>query len=43
MPIDPRNFEVLDEEMARVFRTMSGAERLKIASDMFRLARRGAP
>jgi hypothetical protein len=40
MPIDPRNFEVLDEEMARVFRTMSGAQRLKIASDLFRSARR---
>jgi lauroyl/myristoyl acyltransferase len=40
MAIDPRNFEVLDDEMARVFRTMSGAERLKIASDMFRSARR---
>jgi hypothetical protein len=40
MPIDARNFEVLDEEMARVFRTMSGAQRLKIASDLFRSARR---
>jgi lauroyl/myristoyl acyltransferase len=40
MPVAPRNFEVLDDEMARVFRTMSGAERLKIASDMFRSARR---
>jgi len=40
MPIDARNFEVLDEEMARVFRTMSGAQRLKVASDLFRSARR---
>jgi len=40
MPIDLRNFEVLDDEMARVFRAMSGAERLKIASDMYRSARR---
>jgi ABC-type uncharacterized transport system ATPase component len=40
MPIDPRNFEVLDDEMARVFRAMTGAERLKIASDMYRSARR---
>jgi hypothetical protein len=40
MPIDPRNFEVLDDEMARVFRAMSGAQRLKIASDLFRSARR---
>jgi hypothetical protein len=39
MPIDPRNFEVLDDEMARVYRAMSGAERLKIASDMYRSAR----
>jgi hypothetical protein len=36
MPIDPRNFEVLDDEMAAVFRTMSGAQRLKIASDLAR-------
>jgi hypothetical protein len=40
MPIDLRNFEVLDGEMAAVFRTMTGAQRLKIASDMFRSARR---
>jgi hypothetical protein len=40
MVIDPRNFEVLDDEMARVFRAMSGAQRLKIASDMFSSARR---
>lgn len=40
MAIDPRNFEVLDDEMARIFRAMSGAQRLKIASDMFSSARR---
>ncbi len=40
MAIDPRNFEVLDDDMAQVFRAMSGAERLKIASDLFRSARR---
>jgi hypothetical protein len=40
MPIDLRNFEVLDDEMARVFRAMTGAQRLKIASDMYRSARR---
>ena len=40
MPIDLRNFEVLDDDMARVFRAMTGAERLKIASDMYRSARR---
>lgn len=39
MPIDLRNFEVLDDEMARVYRAMTGAERLKIASDMYRSAR----
>ncbi len=40
MPIDPRNFEVLDDDMARIYRAMTGAERLKIASDMYRSARR---
>jgi len=40
MPIDPRNFEVLDDDMAEVFRAMTGAQRLKIASDMFASARR---
>jgi len=40
MPIDPRNIEVIDEEMAAVFRAMTGAQRLKIASDMFDSARR---
>jgi hypothetical protein len=40
MAIDLRNFEVVDEEMARVFRGMTGAQRLKIASDMFSSARR---
>ncbi len=40
MPIDLRNIEVLDEEMAAVFRAMTGAQRLKIASDMFSSARR---
>lgn len=32
--------EVVDDEMARVLRTKTGAERLKIASDMFASARR---
>ena len=40
MQIDPRNFEVLDDEMAEVFRAMTGAQRLKIASDLFASARR---
>lgn len=39
MPIDPRNIEVLDDEMAAVFRAMTGAQRLKIAHDMFDSAR----
>ena len=40
MAIDPRNIEVLDDEMAAVFRAMTGAQRLKIASGMFSSARR---
>jgi Rv0078B-related antitoxin len=40
MPFDPRNFEVVDEEMAAVFRAMTGAQRLKIANDMWVSARR---
>jgi hypothetical protein len=40
MPRDLRKIEVLDEEMAAVFRAMTGAQRLKIASDMFESARR---
>jgi hypothetical protein len=38
--IDPRNIEVLDDDMAEVFRSMTGAQRLKIANDMFESARR---
>ena len=40
MKLDPRNIEVIDEEMAQVFRGMTGAQRLQIASDLFRSARR---
>jgi Rv0078B-related antitoxin len=40
MPIDPRRIEAVDEEMARVLRGKSGAERLRIASEMFDSARR---
>ena len=40
MPLELRNFEVIDDEMAKVFRAMSGAQRLKIASDMYSSARR---
>ena len=32
--------EVMDDEMARVIRSKTGAERLRIASDMFASARR---
>lgn len=40
MRIDPRNIEVVDDDMAEVFRAMTGAQRLKIANDMFESARR---
>lgn len=35
-----REAEVVDDEMARILRGMTGAERLKIASDMVASARR---
>ncbi len=38
--IDPRRIEVVDEEMAAVLRTKTGAERLRIASEMVEAARR---
>jgi hypothetical protein len=38
MKIPP--FEMVDDEMARILREKTGAERLKIASDMFASARR---
>lgn len=34
------HIEVVDDEMARILRTKTGAERLRIASDMFASARR---
>lgn len=40
MPIPRLRIEVIDEEMAAVLRTKSGAERLAIASGMFASARR---
>ena len=40
MPIDPRRIEVVDEEMAEVLRSKTGAERLAIAWRMFASARR---
>ncbi len=36
----PPVIEVMDEEMARVIRPLSGAQRLRIASDMYASARR---
>jgi hypothetical protein len=39
MAIDPRNIEVIDDDMVDVYRQMSGARRLKTASGMFTHAR----
>ncbi len=39
-PLDDLRIEVVDDDMARILRGMTGAERLKIASDMFSSARR---
>jgi len=38
--VDRDGFEVVDDEMAAVLRTKTGAERLAIASDMYESARR---
>jgi hypothetical protein len=38
--LDDLRIEVVDDDMARILRAMSGAERLKIANDMFTSARR---
>jgi len=38
--LDDLRIEVVDDDMARVLRAKTGAERLKIASDMFASARR---
>ena len=40
VPLDPRNIEVIDDQMAEVIRRKSGPERLRIASGMFASARR---
>ena len=37
---DPPRIEVLDDAMAEVLRAKTGAERLRIANDMFRMAQR---
>jgi lauroyl/myristoyl acyltransferase len=39
-PLDDLRIEVVDDDMARILREKTGAERLKIASDMFASARR---
>jgi hypothetical protein len=39
-PANRLNFEVIDDDMAAVWRTKSGAERLRIANQMFLFARR---
>lgn len=36
----PLRFEMVDDDMAQVLRSKTGAERLRIASDMFAAARR---
>ena len=38
--LDPRNIEVMDDEMAKVIRSKTGAERLAIAYGMYDSARR---
>jgi hypothetical protein len=40
MPTDDARIELIDDEMARHLRALSGAERLRIASGMFAAARR---
>lgn len=37
---EKRDSDIVDDEMARILRGMTGAERLKIANDMFVSARR---
>jgi hypothetical protein len=38
--LDDLHIEVMDDEMVRILRSKTGAERLQIASDMFASARR---
>ncbi len=38
--IDPRRIEVVDDEVARILRGMSGADRLRLAHEAWDLARR---
>lgn len=39
-PLKDVRIEIVDHEMARILRAKTGAERLKIASDMFASAQR---
>ena len=38
--LDPRRIEVLDDAMVEVLRAKTGAERQRIANEMFRMAQR---
>lgn len=38
--LDPRSVEIVDEDVARILRTKTGAERLQIAFGMYTAARR---
>ena len=40
MPVEDGQIELIDDEMARHLRALSGPERLRIASGMFAAARR---
>ena len=40
MAAEDRDLDIIDDDMARVLRGMTGAERLKIANGMFNSARR---
>ena len=39
-PLDPRSVEIVDAEVARILRTKTGAERLRIAFGLYAPARR---
>jgi len=38
--LDPRNVEIVDKDVARILRTKTGAERLRIAFGMYESARK---
>jgi hypothetical protein len=39
MRLPPKNFEIMDDEMAEVYRRMTPARRLQVASDLYASAR----